>query len=119
MGENHFPNETWAVLHDGQTVIGHVVLSFRTVCQDGDWQSACVELNVPSFGAGPGEALDNAIEATIEYLNAIEEAGERDRVFADHSVRLVQGPPIDGHLKEEMAPGEFGGVLELALAVGE
>ena len=113
-----FPEAAWAVLHDGQNVIGHILLTFRIFSEDGDWQSMCSELGVPSFGDSPGDALSNVIDATITYLNAIEENGERERIFKECSIELESGHPGGRSRKEEMAPGESVTLLELGLAVG-
>lgn len=91
---SRFPESCWAVLSDGEAgVIGHVALTFRIWYADDAWQGVCAELRVPSFGGDPGDALTNVIDATIEYLNEIEETGERERVFTERGVKLRQGLP--------------------------
>jgi len=37
--------------------------------------------------------LDNVVDATIGYLNEIEDHGERERVFAEQNVMLLEGEP--------------------------
>ncbi len=113
-----FPEQTWAVLHDGQEVVGHVLFTFRIFTQDGDWQGICRELGVPSFGEDPGDALNNVIDATINYLNAIEENGERQRIFREQSIEMQAGAPDEGSRKEEIPPGESVTLLDFGLAVG-
>ncbi len=89
-----FPESCWAVLVDDQKeAVGHVALSFRIWHEDSAWQGICAELGVPSFGERPGEALDNVVEATICYLNAIEQDGERERIFSERNIAMRPGMP--------------------------
>lgn len=113
-----FPQEAWAVLHDGREAVGHIQLTFQVVHEDGAWQGVCRELDVPSFGDGPGEALDNVLDATICYLNAIEEAGERERVFRERLIVINMGVPSEDAHEEPVGPGQLVSRLDLALAVG-
>jgi len=56
------------------------------------WQGVCTELGL-SFADDIGEALDSVIDATIGYLNEIESTGERERIFAEHGLKLQGGEP--------------------------
>src|SRR5262245_3922951 len=85
------------VLRDpsGPTTIGHVLLTFSVIKEDGGvFTAECPELGVPSFGKSLESALDNVIDATIVYLNAIEDRGQRPRIFDERQVTLVDGHPL-------------------------
>jgi hypothetical protein len=112
-----FPESCWAVLVDDQlaTVVGHVALTFRIWHEDGAWQGICSELHVPSFGDDPGEALNSVIDATIGYLNEIEQIGSRDQIFTDRGLRLRTGLPAVEQVSEEVAPGDIVSRLDLGL----
>lgn len=74
-------------------VVGYVVLTFR-VYQEGDqYVSECVELGTASCGDSIDEAFANIKEATLLYLNAIEESGERERIFRRRNIRIYLGQP--------------------------
>lgn len=61
-------------------------LTFRAHQVDGQWAAYCEEFAVHSCGDDLDEALDNALDATLGYLNTIEALGERKRVFAERGV---------------------------------
>lgn len=115
-----FPAERWAVLVDqDHRVLGRVALTFRVWHEEGAWQALCSELRVPSFGESPGEALDAVVDATLGYLNEIEDQGERERIFAERGVHLRAGEPADGSasIEEQMALGESVSRLDFGLTV--
>ncbi len=82
---------------NGRTVArgpcGHIHLTFRFYQEDGQWVAECEELGVSSCGATLDEAVRNLREATDEYLNAIEEEGQRERIFREAGIRVLAGPP--------------------------
>ena len=114
-----FPEERWAVLVDqNHNVLGHVALTFRVWHEEGAWQGLCTELRVPSFGESPGEALDAVVDATLAYLNEIEDQGERERTFSERGVQMREGEPVapEPTIEEEVAPGESVSRLDFGLS---
>lgn len=76
-------------------VVGYVVLTFR-IYQEGDqYVSECAELRTASCGDSIEEAVANIKEATLLYLNAIEESGERERIFRRRNIHIYLGHPHD------------------------
>lgn len=73
-------------------VVGHIVLTLLVHQEDAQYVSECVELGTASCGDTIDEALENIREATVLYLNAIEEAGERERVFRRQGIQIFLGP---------------------------
>ncbi len=67
----------------------YVTLTFRAFPEDGEYVGECVELGVTSCGETAGVALNAAIDATSLYLAAIEEEGERQRVFAERGIQIA------------------------------
>jgi len=51
----------------------------------------CVELGTSSYGASVQEALDNVREATLLFLNTLDELGECERVLQEQGVAIVDG----------------------------
>lgn len=86
----------WVVLDKPGVQLHHVLLTFRAYeAADGDakYESVCDELDVASCGDTIGEALDNVLEATLLYLNTIEDLEERRRVFDEHHIEFERGLP--------------------------
>ena len=50
--------------------------------------SLCPELGTSSCGDTPQEALENLGEAVILHLNGLEQAGTRDRIFAERGIEI-------------------------------
>ena len=51
--------------------------------------STCPELGTASCGDTEQEALDNLREAITVHLNALEEVGERERVFQERNIEVL------------------------------
>lgn len=51
-----------------------------------EWVGTCCELDVTSSGETMGKAVDATVEATLLYLNTLEELGERRRVFDERDL---------------------------------
>ena len=87
---------SWIVLDKPGVELYHVLLTFRAFPEDGQFASYCEELGVHSQGDTIDEALDNAVEATLLYLNTIEDLGERRRIFDEKNIDPERGlPKID------------------------
>jgi len=78
-----------------EKLVGYVVFTFRIRKEGDQYVSECVELGTTSCGDRIDEALANIEEATLQYLNAIEERGERDRIFRRKNIRIILGSPHD------------------------
>lgn len=72
--------------------VGHIVLTLLVHEEDGQYVSECPELGTASFGATIDEAFHNIREATELYLNSIEAAGERQRIFRKKGIQIFLGP---------------------------
>ena len=70
-----------------------VVILTAVVEEEGDqFVSFCTELGTASCGDSIEEALDNLQEAIWVHLNALEETGERERVFRERGIDLLSSP---------------------------
>jgi len=69
-------------------VLGYIVVTFHVREEDGQFVSLCPELGTASCGDTVDEAFRNISEATIQYLNAIEANGERERIGRDVDICL-------------------------------
>lgn len=68
--------------------IGFITVTFRVHKEDGKYVGRCVELGISSCAKSPEKALVRAQEASILYLNTLEEVGERARVFAEAGITI-------------------------------
>ena len=75
--------------------VAHVVLTFRAFWDEFAYVAECMELDVSSFGASLEEAFSAALEATVAYLDALEDEGVREQVFAEKGIPLYLGAPGD------------------------
>lgn len=85
----------WAIYDRPGAELHHVSLTISAQ-RDEDikqWVGTCQELEVSSQGDSLGDAIDETIEATLLYLDTIEELGERKRVFEERGVRPEFGVP--------------------------
>ena len=98
--------------------MGHIALTFVVKYEDDAWQGSCRELRVPSFGDGPADALDNTIDATLGYLNELEQTGQRDEVFSQRHIVMSDGAPAEEtEQPERVGSGGVLARLELGLAI--
>lgn len=65
----------------------------------GLWSSVCLELGVASSGENEEEATENLKDATILYLNTLEELGLAENVLREKGVRLWTYEPTKTRLK--------------------
>ena len=69
----------------------YILLTFAAR-REGPWYVAeCVELGTSSFGASEDEAFAALHEATLLYLNTLEELGEASDVLQARGVTVHQG----------------------------
>jgi predicted RNase H-like HicB family nuclease len=86
----------WMILRDpsGRATVGHVLLTFSVVEVEGVFTSCCPELDVHSYGKTITDALDSIQDATIVYLNAIEQRDLREKVFHEADIAFQLGAPV-------------------------
>ena len=64
------------------------------VWQEGDqWVGRCLEFDVASSGPSADEAVEETMDAVCSYLNALEEIGERERLFRDSDIKVYVHEP--------------------------
>ncbi len=85
----------------------YIVLTFRAFEEDGVFVSECVELQTASQGETPEQAISNAQEATLLYLDTIVELGDEDRVFRDRGIRVLGSIPDEIELRASVHPDDI------------
>jgi len=85
---------------------GYIEVTFRIHQENSHFVSACPELDVASCGDTIDEALKNIREATLLYLNTIEEQGERQRIFHEKRITLHHKEPPE-RKRVEVKPNEL------------
>ena len=93
---------------------GYIVVTYRVHKEDDQFVSVCPELGTASCGDSVDEAFGNIEEATIQYLAAIAENGERDRVFRKRNIPIYPAKPDQPRLVDA---GNRDFVTTTALAV--
>ena len=88
---------------------GYLVLTLTVSKEGKHYVSQCQELGTASFGDSFDEALENVIDATREYLDAIERLGERRRIFRERGISVRRAPPRRVRQEFDIAPGAFVG----------
>ena len=88
---------------------GYIVLTLTVSKEGKHYVSECAELGTASFGESFDEALANIIEATGEYLGAIERLGERKRIFGERGITIHRARPRKVRQEYEIPPGAFVG----------
>lgn len=77
-------------------IIGTIVVSIRIAPEDGVHVGYCDTFDVSSFGDTIDDALDATLEAVEVYLEALDDSGDRERVFTERGVMFFPGePPAD------------------------
>lgn len=71
----------------------YVPLTVAVWREDEAWISQCLELDMTSYGPSPDESAARAVAAACSYLEALEEIGEREQVFALRSISTYCEPP--------------------------
>ena len=78
-----------------------IIILTSVVEQEGDqFVSICAELGTASCGDTIQEALDNLQEAIWVHLDALEETGERARVFRERGIDILTPPIPDPVLRD-------------------
>ncbi len=89
------------------TAIGYVTLTFEVSREGKHFVSRCLELDTASCGDTLDDAFENIEDATFEYLSAIEDLGERTRIFAEKGIEISEHPPAVVSREYELPPGTF------------
>lgn len=71
----------------------YIAVTFRILQENSHYVSICPELETSSCGDTIDEALKNIRDATLLYLNTIEEQGERERIFKERGIKLYPVTP--------------------------
>ena len=82
-----------------------VVLTGLVEKEDDQFVSYCRELGTSSCGDTIDEAFENLAEAIEVHLSALEETGERDRVFRERNINVYFDPPPKA-ISVTIEPGE-------------
>lgn len=99
--------------------MGYIRLTYKVHQEDGQFASICPELDTASCGDSVDEAFRNIEEATIQYLNAIEESGERERIFRKRNIPIYPAKPEEDRMVQAGSRDFVAtAVLPLAAAVG-
>ncbi len=69
----------------------YVIVTLAVHREGEHYVADCLELGTSSFGATEQEALDNVREATLLYLNMLDELDECDRVLQERGVAITDG----------------------------
>ena len=67
---------------------GYVILTLVVDEEDGQFAAHCPELGTATCGDTIQEALANLREAVTVHLDALEEVGTRERVFAERKIKV-------------------------------
>lgn len=77
----------------------YVVLTALAEPDGALWSSTCLELGVTSSGDTEKEAIENLKDATILYLDTLDDLGIADRVLREKGVRIWMYEPAKTRLK--------------------
>jgi predicted RNase H-like HicB family nuclease len=79
--------------------IGFIVVSLVASEEEGGYASVCPELGIASQGETAEEAIANLRDATLVFLNTIEQLGQRERVFKERHIRIHSQEPTGASVK--------------------
>jgi predicted RNase H-like HicB family nuclease len=74
---------------------GYITLTFKVELDEETSQyiARCPELGISTSARSIDKAFQRIEEASTLYLNALEEAEERERVFAEAGIAIILGEP--------------------------
>jgi len=70
---------------------GYVAVEVVVTKEGNQYSSWCPEFDIASCGNTPEEAVKNLGDALELYLTTLEEEGERERVFKERGIRVING----------------------------
>lgn len=89
-------------------IFGTIVVSIRVTPEGDQFVGHCDTFDVASCGDTIEAAIDATLEAVEVYLEALDDAGERDGVFAARGVIFFPGePPDDFVVSASVRHGEY------------
>ena len=77
----------------------YIIVTLKLKKEGSYYVSECVELGTTSFGDTEAEALDSIIDATVLYLNTLEDIGECDEGLREKGVKIHSGPAASARLR--------------------
>ncbi len=91
-------------MHVGNNIGGgemeYIILTF-VVEPEGEFQASyCTELGTASFGRTKEEALENLADATVVYLNTLEDLGECRLVLKEKKIRVFTYEPAEVEVRK-------------------
>lgn len=99
------------------TILGYITLTLEASPEGKAFVSRCKELGVTSCGDSIGEAIEAVTDAVTTYLDAIDQLGERDRIFAEKGIEIRKTKPrllrVDS---DPLPPNSFTGKVVVPLA---
>lgn len=73
--------------------VGYIAVTFEFRKEDRRWVAYCEELGTATFGRSIPEAERKLKEAILIHLDTLEDVGERERFFKEHSIKLHRTRP--------------------------
>ena len=70
--------------------MAHIALSIEIEREGDAFTAFCSELGTASCGDTEDEALENIVEAVTLHLNTLEKLGQRERVFREAGIEVVE-----------------------------
>ena len=67
--------------------VGYIVVTYEFRKENRRWVAYCKELGTATFGRSIPEAEKRIKKATLLHLNTLEDVGERERFFKEHSIQ--------------------------------
>jgi predicted RNase H-like HicB family nuclease len=78
-----------------QKPVGYIQVTLIASEEEGGYASICPELGIASQGETADEALASLRDATMVFLNTIEQLGQRERVFKERHIRVHPHEPTE------------------------
>jgi hypothetical protein len=72
-------------------ILGYVILTLRFEREGNKWVGTCLELGTSTFHRTLKRCEEELRELVVEHLNALEEAGERERFFQKWGIAFHHG----------------------------
>lgn len=73
--------------------VGYITLTLEAFPEGKAFVSRCRELDVSSCGDNIEQAFENLKDSVFTYLNAIEQLGDRERIFAEKGITIDKTKP--------------------------
>lgn len=73
----------------GKAPAGYIALEFVITKEGNQYSSWCPKLDIASCGDSPEEAVKSLGDAVELYLDTLEEEGEREQVFKERDIKIV------------------------------